>query len=172
MNSRKLENPRLVKQDGKWELVLERVLEHPREEVWAALTDAEQIPAWGPFAPNRDMTTAGAVRLAQIDMPELETTEGSILEVEAPRLLVYEWGPDILRWELDEEGPRTLLTLRHRFADREQAPSYAAGWHLCLDGLTGTLAGKRMPSMAGHNAMNFGWQELYDGYQELLKDIR
>jgi uncharacterized protein YndB with AHSA1/START domain len=172
MNSRERENPRLARQDGEWELVLERVLEHPREEVWAALTEAEQIPAWGPFAPDRDLTAVGAVQLAIIDMPEEPKTEGSVLEADAPRLLVYRWGPDVLRWELAEEGSRTVLTLKHRFADRGQAPSYAAGWHLCLDGLTGTLAGKRMPSMAGRNAFKFGWQDLYDRYADLLKDIR
>ncbi|MFD1955632.1 hypothetical protein ACFSL6_16070 [Paenibacillus thailandensis] len=71
-------------------------------------------------------------------------------------------------WELNGDGEKTILVLRHRFADRKQAPSYAAGWHLCFDGLVGTLAGKRMPSMVGHNAYNHGWRELYEQYAEKL----
>ncbi|GMA64386.1 hypothetical protein [Alicyclobacillus fastidiosus] len=88
----------------------------------------------------------------------------------APRLLVLRWGDDILRWELSGDGERTVLVLRHRFADRKEAPSYAAGWHLCLDGLAGALTGEKMPSMVGHNAMKHGWRELYEQYAEAFQD--
>ncbi|WP_274652995.1 SRPBCC family protein [Paenibacillus humicola] len=168
MTSRELANVRLSEQDGGWVLVLTRTLEHPREEVWNALTRADRIPDWGPFTTDRDLTAAGPVKLAHIDMPEAEEVEGFVLEAEAPRLLVFKWGTDILRWELKDEGERTLLVLRHRFADRPQAPSYAAGWHLCLDGLAGTLAGEKLPSMVGRQAMKHGWQELYERYAEKL----
>lgn len=160
--------PRLAQDDGDWVLVLERVLNHPREDVWEALTRAERIADWGPFQADRDLTSIGNVNLAHIDMPEAEDVPGDVLEIDAPNTLVYRWGPDILRWELTGDGDKTVLVLRHRFADRKDAPSYAAGWHLCLDGLAGTLAGKNMPSMVGHNAMKHGWQELYARYAELL----
>ncbi|UOF90613.1 SRPBCC family protein [Fodinisporobacter ferrooxydans] len=168
MNTHELEHVQLTGEDGEWILVLERILEHPREEVWAALTGSEQIPSWGPFQPDRDLTSTGAVRLKHIDMPEADEVHGYVLEVDAPHLLVYRWGTDILRWELNEVGDKTTLVLRHRFADRKQAPSYAAGWHLCLKGLAGILAGKQMPSMVGHNAMKYGWNELYKRYAEQL----
>ncbi len=168
MSSHILDNLRLTEDDSDWVLVLERILEHPREEVWAALTQAEQIPSWGPFTTDRDLTTIGAVQLAHVDMPEADERQGYVLEVNAPHLLVFRWGADILRWELSCDGDKTSLILRHRFADRQQAPSYAAGWHLCLDGLAGTLTGEKMPSMAGHNAMKYGWEELYAQYAELL----
>ncbi|WP_035462318.1 SRPBCC family protein [Alicyclobacillus macrosporangiidus] len=168
MSSHVSGNPRLTRDGGDWVLVLERMLEHPIEEVWAALTQAEQIPRWAPFTTDRDLTTPGPVRLAHIDMPEADERQGDVLEVNAPGLLVLRWGADILRWELSGEGDKTLLVLRHRFADRQQAPSYAAGWHLCLDGLAGTVAGKKMPSMVGHNAVKYGWRELYERYAGLL----
>jgi uncharacterized protein YndB with AHSA1/START domain len=161
-------NPHLIKDDGDWVLVLERILEHSREEVWAILTQAQHIPSWGPFTTDRDLTTTGPVRLAHIDMPEAEERQGYVLEVKVPQLLVFRWGADILRWELNGDGDKTFLVLRHRFADRQQAPSYAAGWHLCLDGLAGTLTGEKMPSMAGHNAVKYGWRELYVRYAEQL----
>ena len=56
----------------------------------------------------------------------------------------------------------TQLTLRHQFSDRRMAPSYAAGWHLCLHGLKGTLAGIAMPSMVGSKAVDYGYKELYE----------
>jgi uncharacterized protein YndB with AHSA1/START domain len=166
MNSHVSGNPRLTQDDGIWVLVLDRILEHPCEEVWAALTEAEQIPSWGPFTSDKDLTTTGAVRLAHINMPEEDEKQGYVLEVNAPHLLVFRWGDDILRWELSSDGDKTFLVLRHSFADRKQAPSYAAGWHLCLDGLIGTLDGEKIPSMAGHNAAKYGWQKLYERYAE------
>lgn len=164
MSSNVTENPRLTQDNGEWVLILERSLDHPVEDVWAALTQADQIPSWGPFQPDRDLTTTGPVRLAHIDMPEAEERQGDVLEVAAPHLLVLRWGPDILRWELKRTGDKTVLVLHHSFADSQMAPSYAAGWHLCLKGLTGALAGEKLPSMAGHNAIKHGWQELYERY--------
>lgn len=160
--------PRLDREDGEWVLVLARTLDHSIEDVWAALTEAEQLPSWAPFRTDKDLTSVGAVRLDHIDMPEEDHKQGAVLEVDEPRLLVFRWGDDILRWELSGDGNRTFLVLRHRFADRKQAPSYAAGWHLCLDGLAGVLAGKEMPSMVGHQAYNFGYDELYAQYAEKL----
>jgi uncharacterized protein YndB with AHSA1/START domain len=168
MNSDAIANSRLVQDGGDWVLVVERVLDHPNDKVWAALTEAEQIPSWGPFTTDRDLTAPGPVTIVHIGMPDAEEMQAEVLEVNAPHLLVFRWGPDILRWELTDAGERTALVLRHRFVDRQQAPSYAAGWHLCLDGLTGALAGEAMPSMVGQNAVNYGWRELYAQYAEAL----
>ncbi|GJM73176.1 hypothetical protein HMSSN036_53920 [Paenibacillus macerans] len=116
------------------------------------------------------MTEVGPVRLNMINAPVEEETEGYVLEVNAPHQLVLRWGTDILRWELSGfNQDKTTLVLRHRFAERKQAPSYAAGWHLCLDGLAGTLAGEQMPSMVGEEALKYGWQELYEVYEEKLR---
>ena len=166
MSSNVSENPYLIQENGEWILVLERSLEHPIEDVWAALTKAEQISNWGPFTADRDLTTVGAVKLAHINASEADEMQGDVLEVNPPHLLILRWGPDILRWELSGEGDRTVLILRHHFAKHQDAPSYAAGWHLCLKGLTGTLSGEKMPSMAGENALKYGWQELYEQYSK------
>ena len=147
MSSHVSENPYLIQEDGNWILVIERSLEHPLEDVW-------------------DLTTTGAVRLAHIDLPEADERQGYVLKVNAPHLLILRWGSDILRWELSGDGDKTVLILRHRFANYQDAPSYAAGWHLCLKGLTGTLAGEKMPSMVGENAFKHGWKELYEQYSK------
>ncbi|WP_219838383.1 SRPBCC family protein [Paenibacillus sp. R14(2021)] len=168
MNTKRVDNVQLLEEGGQWVVVLEQTLEHACEEVWAVLTQAEKIPSWGPFKPNRDLTETGEVRLTPVGVPEAEEGEGRVMEVQAPHVLVFSWGTDVLRWELSGEGTATVLTLRHTFTDRKQAASYAAGWHLCLDGLTGVAAGKDMPSMAGLNAYKYGWQELHDRYAEQL----
>ncbi|MCC3372284.1 SRPBCC family protein [Cohnella sp. REN36] len=170
MNPTDTNQPSLARVDGKWELVLERTLEHPIEEVWAALTESGQLPSWGPFAADRDLTEPGPVQLAHMNNPEEdERRKGEVLTVEAPRLLVFRWGRDILRWELSSIGSQTILILRHSFTDDRMAPSYAAGWHLCLIGLTGILAGKQMPSMTGSNAFRYGWKELHDQFAKLFE---
>ncbi len=151
--------------DG-WVLVLTRIMEHPCEEVWQALTDADQLSQWGPFATDKNLTEVGAVRLTHINNPREDARQGVVLEVDPPRLLVFQWGPDVLRWELREIGEKTKLILSHRFSDRPMAPSYAAGWHLCLEGLAGTLAGLDMPSMVGSDAIKYGYKELYKEYEK------
>jgi len=42
--------------DGdRWTLVFVREFRHPREKVWAALTDPAQLDAWSPFRPDRSL---------------------------------------------------------------------------------------------------------------------
>lgn len=154
--------------DGKWELILIRLLDHPRMDVWHALTRAEELVEWGPFMPDRNLTEVGPVRLMHMNNPQEDVRQGFVLEVKPPSLLVFQWGNDMLRWELKEVDKGTELTLRHRFSDRIMAPSYAAGWHLCLRGLTGTLAGVAMPSMVGSEAIKHGYKELYKKYETLF----
>ncbi|WEG13196.1 SRPBCC family protein [Pullulanibacillus sp. KACC 23026] len=168
MNSFEFENIHLSEEEGSWTLVLETRLEHPCSEVWSALTEKARIPKWGPFNPDRDLTEKGPVNLTMLGTPEVMETQGDVLEARAPQLLVLKWGDDRLSWELSSEGDQTQLVLRHHFNDRKQAPSYAAGWHLCLKGFSGQLAGKDTPSMAGQNAYQYGWQDLYEHYAKLL----
>ncbi|WP_165822546.1 SRPBCC family protein [Paenibacillus montanisoli] len=165
-----LDHPALARMDGEWVLILQRTLEHPIENVWAALTESEQLPAWGPFAVDRDLTSTGPVALSHVNhAEENESRQGEVLTVQAPHLLIFKWGSDILRWELSSNEGKTVLILRHRFTDYAMASSMAAGWTLCLKGLTGILEGRQMPSMAGSNAYLYGWQELNDKYKILFE---
>ncbi|MCY9660697.1 SRPBCC family protein [Paenibacillus chondroitinus] len=162
--------PILNRSDEKWVLILERTLKHPIEDVWAALTESDQLPAWGPFATDRDLVSTGAVTLSHVNHSEENVKrQGEVLTVEAPHLLIFKWGNDILRWELISSSNNTVLILRHRFTDYQMAPSLAAGWTLCLKGLTGILDGKQMPSMAGSNAVLYGWQELHDEFKKMFE---
>lgn len=156
----------LIELDDSWELILTRKLHHPCQEVWNALTQADELVNWGPFRPSRDLTSVGAVDLTHMNNPQEDSKQGFVLEVNPPHLLVFRWGEDILRWELEEVVHSTQLTLRHQFANRHMAPSYAAGWHLCLRGLEGILAGVAMPSMVGSEAIKYGYKQLYREYEE------
>lgn len=167
--------PELVADGEAWTLVLERVLAHPPARVWAALTETGQHGDWAPFVADRDLTSPGPIAFTDRGVAEPRTVEGQVLVADAPWLLVVEWGGDTLRWELaaaSGDGPDTRLTLRHRFTDRDQAPSYAAGWHLCFDALAAALAGTPMESVVGESAMAHGWSQLRDRYAEQLLGTR
>lgn len=161
-----IESARLRKDRDGWVLVIERYFPVPVARIWAALTQRKQITRWGPYDPARDLVTTGPVRLAHIAMPDAPERNGEVFEVEPPRLLVMRWGDDMLRWEIEETNAGSRLVLRHQLRNRADAPRYGAGWHLCLSGLGGLLAGRDMPSMVGQNAESHGYDALRVRYGE------
>lgn len=165
-------DPHLAPEREEWVLVISRRLPHSPDQVWAALTEADQLSAWGPFLTDRGLGSPGRVRLTRRDVGDPTTIEGYVHTADRPRLLVYDWEGGTLRWELTDDGDGTRLTLRHRFADQARAPSFAAGWHLCLDSLVGLLAGQPTPSFVGDSACAHGWSELYDHYTQHLMTRR
>jgi len=82
-----------------------------------------------------------AVRLERtlVDPPEVIdiTLTGEVLEVDEPRLLVYTWGDETLRFELSADGAGTRLVLVDELPAGAAARN-AAGWDRCLDSLAGT----------------------------------
>ena len=149
-----------------WMLAFERTLRHPIAVVWSAITDPEQLRRWAPFVPSRNLDSVGAVALTMLDgANESESVvDGNVIASAEPRLLVLLWGDDELRFTLESDVGHTRLTFTHNFAAREEAASYAAGWHLCLAALLGIIQGRDVPPVAGHAAFDQGWQELSDQY--------
>jgi uncharacterized protein YndB with AHSA1/START domain len=155
--------------DGdRWTLVYVRVLRHPPERVWDALTEPDQVAEWAPYTADRDLGRTGDATLTMIDGDVAQELSAHVTRAERPRLLVYSWGDDLLRWELVPEGAGTRLTLRHTLADRDWLPKVAAGWHLCIDVAERFLDGKPVGPIRGRDAMNHGWQQLHDAYAERL----
>jgi uncharacterized protein YndB with AHSA1/START domain len=148
----------------RWTLVFVRELAHPAEKVWAALTDPERLDRWAPFRPARDLSSPGGVVLTMVDGPDREDIAATVLRAEAPVLLEYDWGGDVLRWELEPTPAGTRLTLRHTFAERGPAPLYAAGWHLCTAVLARLLDGTPVGVIRGRDARDHGFDELREAY--------
>ncbi|HLK42894.1 MAG TPA: SRPBCC domain-containing protein [Thermoleophilia bacterium] len=115
----------------------ERELSAPPAEVWRALTDPEELKAWFPTEIVTDRWQVGAkLTFVFPDHPEYTTT-GTVLELDEPRLLVYSWGEDTLRFELTPMASGgTRLILVDEVAAGVAARN-AAGWDLCLDRLAG-----------------------------------
>ncbi len=158
----------LVGEGQRWTLLVDREMAHPPHQVWAALTVKEKVQRWAPYAPDRSLDAEGPLRLATVNSAPPEERSGAVVAMFQPELLVLKWGLDMLRWQLAESAGGTRLILQHEFARRDLAPSYAAGWHLCLKGLRSLLAGEAFVSMTGQEAWKHGWEDLYHGYARML----
>ena len=155
-----------VQKDGEnWTLVLVKELRHAPEKVWEALTDPAQLREWAPFDADRSLGTAGATaKLTTVGAPTPHVTETKVMRAEPPEVLVYNWGGFDMRWELEDYGGGTRLTLWTNI-DRRFISMGAAGWHICLDVLDHLLGGTPIGRIVGPEAMNFGgWQRLNAEY--------
>jgi uncharacterized protein YndB with AHSA1/START domain len=155
-----------VRKDGEqWTLVLTRELRHAPQIVWKALTDPAQLREWAPFDADADMGTTGAtVKLSTVNAPGQNVAETKITRAERPHLLEYDWGGNSMRWQLEDYGGGTRLTLWASI-DRRFIAMGAAGWHLCLDVLAHLLDGAPLGRVVGMDALkSAAWQQLNAEY--------
>jgi len=117
----------------------ERDLTDPPPTVWRALIDPEDLKAWFPSEIMTERWEVGAqLTFVFPDNPQFTMT-GTVLEFDEPRLLVYTWGEDTLRFELTPtESGGTRLVLINELSPGVAART-AAGWQLCLERLAGVI---------------------------------
>jgi uncharacterized protein YndB with AHSA1/START domain len=160
---------RVLRQDGEtWGLILERELRHTPEVVWDALTDPDQLREWAPFDADGPLgSTGNRVKLTTVNAGGF-VSECVVTRAEEPRLLIYNWGDNEMRWELEPHGTGTRLTLWTSIDHRYIAMG-AAGWHVCFDVLDHLLAGTPLGRIVGARALEFeGWHRLHKEYRELF----
>ena len=136
-------------------IVFQRVLRHPPEAVWAAITDPEELKQWLMCSSARIDGRVGG-RVEMVSGPPQYRSTGAILQWEPPRVFEYEWkvapvpempqGEDaIFRWELARQGESTLLTVTYRRLTLASAGGFTPGLHAFLDRLEAQLAGAPLP---------------------------
>ena len=147
------------KEGDKWTLILVRELRHAPEKVWQALTDPAHLREWAPFEADGNLATVGAaVNLTWVGTGRPQAT--TVTRADVPEVLEY----GDIRWELEERGGGTRLTLWHKI-DRRFVAWGAAGWHISFDVLDRLLGGTPLGRIAGSNAMQSGeWQRLKAEY--------
>jgi uncharacterized protein YndB with AHSA1/START domain len=138
--------------DGRTKLRIERRFEHPREKVWRAVTESEHLAHWFPFDVKLDLRPGGAMSFTEKANGGGVALDGTVLELDAPRLFTFDWNGEILRFELEADGDATILVFTHTFVDHYGAASFTAGWQTCLNALDDDLAG-REPAPMGPSAM-------------------
>lgn len=136
--------------------------------MWSALTDPEQLVAWAPYTADRDLGRTGQAVLTMVDGSTTVDLPTRVVRAEPPALLEYLWADDLLRWELEEDGDATRLTLRHTVGSHEWLARNAAGWHLCLAVAERLLDGDPVGPIVGEAAREHGWNELHDAYATQL----
>ncbi|HKA68218.1 MAG TPA: SRPBCC family protein [Actinomycetes bacterium] len=151
-----------------WTLTFVRELRHPRDAVWAALTDPRQLGEWAPYTASRDLGTVGDATLTMIDGDTAEEVPSKVTRADPPELLEHTFGTDLLRWELTGTDYGTRLTLWHTVGDRDWLAKVAAGWHICLDVAERMLDGRPVGAIRGQEALQYGWEELRTAYADRL----
>ncbi len=155
---------RVQKVGEEWTLVLVRELRHAPEKVWQALTDPAQLSEWAPFDADANLGAIGATaHLSTIGAPASQISKTTVTRADAPSLLEYNWGDQILRWQLEPHNGGTRLTLWHNI-DRRFISMGAAGWHICLDVLNHLIGGTPIGRIVGGEAMKFEWKRLNKEY--------
>jgi len=133
---------------GEVELRFERLLHHPLEKVWNAISIPERIGAW--FCEMNFEARPGARIDQTVHHAGGIKASGVVLRFEPPTL--FEWRsdglgeerPSVVTWRLEPEGEgATRIFLTHRTPDPNLASSFAHGWHVHLDGLAQALQGGR-----------------------------
>ena len=138
-------------------LKIQRLLPGPIERVWSYLTESELRRQWlasGQMQAGVDTSFELTWRNDELTDPPgkrpegFETDhsmEGRITVFDPPRKLAITWGSTGgVTFELEPYGSEVLLTLtHHRVTDPTVLLNVSAGWHVHLDILAASLAGKK-----------------------------
>jgi uncharacterized protein YndB with AHSA1/START domain len=131
-------------------LVARRTIRAPRERVFAAWTEPEQLRAWWGPRPvtckdaEVDLRVGGRLRIVNA-LPDGSTLtiHGEFRAVDPPRRLVYTWTMDdgareqsLVTVTFESRGEHTEVVVVHEDIPSEPVrESHEEGWRGCLDGL-------------------------------------
>ena len=153
---------------GRYTLELTRAFDHPPSRLWRLLTDPAEIREWAPFDTTFDLGETGTTTLSMAGGARAIDLPSHIRIAEAPRLLEYTWGSDVLVWDLEPMMSGTVLTLRHTMNDPRALARAAAGWQICLDVAQRHLDGRPIGRIVGAEAKEFDWERLRGEYASLF----
>jgi uncharacterized protein YndB with AHSA1/START domain len=145
-------------------LRFERMLPHPVDAVWRAITDPAEMEHWFPTAVALELRLGGSMDFS-FPSHDLPPMTGQVTELDPPRRLSFLWGADHLHFELQpiEDGVATRLRFSVELDTADKAARDGAGWHVCLDRLAGQLAGNQ--AIAAGDQPAGEWEDHYAEYQ-------
>lgn len=136
--------------NGEPTLRFERRLRHAPEKVWRAVTDPAELAHWFPAAVDAELRPGAPMRFTFPDEAVVDGDwDGEVLEVDPPRVYMFRWSSDVLRFELVPDGDGCLLVFTQTVGGGRigllGAGRTAAGWDECLDHLVGRVDGVAVP---------------------------
>jgi uncharacterized protein YndB with AHSA1/START domain len=156
-----MERGSYVEHRGRPAVCFVRVYEHAIERVWSAVTDPRELRAWFPSEVRVELRKGAKIFFS--GDPHTEDLAGDVLECDPPRLFVFTWGEDEVRFELEPIAPGGCrFTLIDVLGERAAAARNAAGWEVCLSELDKHVAGE--PAHGPHADGAEPWQPHYDAY--------
>lgn len=142
--------------DGKPVLRFERLLAHPPEKVWKAVTDPAEMSHWFPATVHTEPAVGASMRFDfGDDDVQLGSgyREGEILEFDPPQVYAFRWYDTAYRIELVPEGQgcrlvfSTTLNGSDTRGDLPSVARQAPGWDGCLEMLIARLDGSAPPEL-------------------------
>lgn len=135
-------------------LKITRTIRAPREAVWAAWTQPDQVKKWSCPVPDgvrryeSDLKVGGAFTLAMEVEGKAHTAFGTYREIDPPHRIAYTWdwkespmGETLVTVEFAEKDGETVVTLTHEgFPDGEIKDSHVQGWTGCFVNLEALFA--------------------------------
>lgn len=174
-----MDNPlgKISKEKDGYKVVFERLLSHPIETVWNAITNPEELKFWFTDI-EMDFRPGGKITFRFRDK-EKTASYGEIVSIEPPHKFVWTWEGELAVWELTAVGEHTTrLIFAYSKLTADYAVNAPAGFHDLLDLLVERLDGSRKISPFG--AEDYGPEHyktpvryaeaVYHSYPELLKN--
>ncbi|NMM44295.1 SRPBCC family protein [Rhodospirillaceae bacterium KN72] len=157
-------------------LRIERLLPGPLDRAWRYLTVSDLRRQWlasGEMTLEEGASFELVWRNEELSDPPGTRPEGfpeehrmtcRIVEVDAPRKLVFTWGEKAeVMFQLEERGDDVLFTVIHsRVTDRAILLNVSAGWHAHLDVLVARANGRKPESFWDR------WLSLKSDYERRL----
>jgi uncharacterized protein YndB with AHSA1/START domain len=117
------------------DVVVEEVLPHPIDAVWAKLVDAASISDWLMATADFRPEVGARFRLKTDTLSPDGWISAQVVELDAPRRMAWSWAasdgvsPSTVTFDLTAEAGGTRLTLRHfGDIDEEAGRTVQAGW--------------------------------------------
>jgi uncharacterized protein YndB with AHSA1/START domain len=140
--------------DATRSLVVERVMAHPPEKIWRALTQGALIEAWL-MANDFQPVVGHRFNFRTQPMPHWNgVVDGEVLAVEPPKRLSYRWDASgaeaatgiktVVTWTLTPAPGGTLLRMEQSGFRPEEAQNYEGaryGWQRFLESLERVVGG-------------------------------
>ena len=133
--------------DGQPVLRFERRLRHSPAKVWRAVSDPAELVHWFPAAVEAELRPGAPMRFTFEEGAVVDGEwDGEVLEVDPPKVFMFRWSIDVLRFELIPDGDGCRLVFTHTVGGgpvgRLAAGRAASGWDACLDVLAARLDGR------------------------------